>query len=387
MDARLSDLVDNAHAQKIFDLLQHKGFEARFIGGCVRDALLQRPLTDIDIATNATPDQVMETFSPHGIKIIPTGIAHGTVTAVIEKQHFEITTLRRDIETDGRHAQIAFSNDWKVDAERRDFTVNALSLDGSGHIYDYYNGMDDLNNRSLRFIGNAAQRIQEDYLRILRYFRFLSVLGWDYIDAEALQSCTELAAHLAKLSRERIQGELYKLLAGKNSVPVASLLQQHKILHGLKITNLDTEALAGLVTLEKRHAETDPLRRLIALTGSYVEAYLGKLIIITRNDRKRLEALARIQEHQYWKLEKLLYFYGIQAVKDFYFLRKPSLDFSIIQNWKKPQFPLKAAEIMHLGNGPGPLLGKILKEAEIYWVDRNFKPDKEELIACAASVL
>src|SRR5215470_14951797 len=242
------------------------GDPARFVGGCVRDALLGRPVADIDIATPAPPDRVLALLARAGIRALPTGIAHGTVTALADRRHFEITTLRHDVSTDGRRAVVAFTADWAADAARRDFTINALFCDAEGRVYDHVGGLADLAARRVRFVGDARTRIREDVLRLLRFFRFYAQLGVPPPDEAALAAAGELAPLLPLLSGERVRAELLRLLASPDPAAVLRLMQAHGVLAHLLPPGLDLDRLAGLVAVEQRVAgAADPLRRLAAL--------------------------------------------------------------------------------------------------------------------------
>lgn len=370
MDPRLSPLLNNAKAKKVFDALE--GYETRFVGGCVRDALMGRNIADIDLATTAFPEQVIARLKARNIPVIPTGIDHGTVTAIIDKTPFEITTLRKDVATDGRHATIEFSNNWKEDALRRDFTINAISLDPQGQLYDYFDGKQDIEKRHLRFIGNASQRIQEDYLRILRFFRFSSVLDWFIHEDENLQACIALASQIKTLSRERVQSELYKLLTGPGCIRVVKLMVKEKILQ-LFIPHTDLQRFENLVTIEY---QPDGFRRMIALAGWQENP---EFIVLSKENKKTLENLRKL-ENTTWPIEKTLYFFGKNTGWDHYYLQNQQLDTAIIANWEQPVLPLKAEDIFHLTNGPGILVGQKLKQAELYWVDHNFTPNRQELL-------
>jgi poly(A) polymerase len=369
------ELLAHKDALVIIDLLAQQGYETRFVGGCVRDALLKRDLGDIDLASTALPDQVIRILSDNHINVIPTGIDHGTVTAVINKIHFEITTLRKDIATDGRHATVEFSDDWELDARRRDFTINALSVDRHGQLFDYCNGQKDLETKTLRFIGDAEARIQEDYLRILRFFRFASVLDWPIQEDENLQNCIALAFNLSSLSRERVQSEVYKLLLGRGVKRIVEVLNTHKIL----FRHFAIERFNTVVDLEIQHHEEDPLRRLIALIGWDDVSNLEKFIVLTRQNRKRLEQL-KILQNSNESLDAALYYYGVETVKDFYYLCDYTIDYIQIQNWEKPVFPLKADIVIQALQLEGPALGDALKRAERHWVAQQFKPMAEELL-------
>lgn len=371
MEMRLSPLLDDPGARKIFAALA--GFETRFIGGCVRDALLGHEINDIDLATTALPSDTMRLLIENGISVIPTGIDHGTVTAVINHVPYEITTLRRDVATDGRRAVIAFSTDWREDALRRDFTINALSADAEGRLYDYTEGQRDLTARQLRFIGDAEQRIREDMLRILRFFRFASVLDWPI--ADGLAACTALAGGLRDLSRERIQSELYKLLLGDGVLRVVETMIETGVLQAL-IENPDFDRF------EKSLSQPEAFRRLLALAGWRQDP---GFIVLSRDQKKRLQALRKL-ENSDWDLKKILYFFGQETAWDYLLLIKQGGDYAAIDTWIKPVFPLKAEDVFFLTNGPGIAVGEKLKQAENHWVDRDFKPGKQDLLDFLPSI-
>jgi poly(A) polymerase len=250
--------------------LASAGGEARFVGGCVRDALLGRPVTDVDIATHEPPERVMNLLSRAGIKAVPTGIKHGTVTAVVGRKHFEITTLRRDVETYGRHARVEYTNDWAADAARRDFTMNALFCSIDGTVYDPFGGLADLQARRVRFVGDAEARIREDVLRLLRFFRFYAHYGAPPPDAEALAACRKLAPLLPTLSGERVCGETLKLLRAADPAGVIALMREEGVLLQILPEATNIARLRALVTVEgitPRDLVTraDPIRRLAAL--------------------------------------------------------------------------------------------------------------------------
>ncbi|MGE4220379.1 MAG: CCA tRNA nucleotidyltransferase, partial [Alphaproteobacteria bacterium] len=251
--------------QRVMRALAEGGAGARFVGGCVRDALLGRPIRDIDIATDGSPERVTAILAAAGIKVVPTGFAHGTVTAVVDHRGFEITTLRVDVETFGRHARVAFTDDWVADAARRDFTFNAMSLETDGTLHDPFGGEADLRARRVRFVGAARQRIEEDVLRLLRYFRFHAHYGAPPPDAEALDACRAMAPRLPDLSAERVAAELMKLLAAPDPVPVLRLMRAEGVLARVLDEARDLARLARMVRID---AAADPLRRLAALLPS-----------------------------------------------------------------------------------------------------------------------
>src|SRR5579863_1600834 len=216
--------------RRLLRALARNGVSARFVGGAVRDAVLGRPVSDIDLATPVPPERIQEILEAAGIKVVPTGIAHGTVTAVVPPRHFEITTLRIDVEPQGRRARVAFTDDWRADALRRDFTINALSLDPQGNLFDYVGGIADAKARRVRFVGDAETRIREDVLRLLRYYRFQAQLGFKRADRAARAACRALAPLLPTLSAERVWSELRKLLAAPDPLPVLRMMRRDGVL-------------------------------------------------------------------------------------------------------------------------------------------------------------
>jgi len=251
------------------------GAVARFVGGCVRDAVLGRAVKDIDLATTDEPKTVIEKLERAGLKAVPTGIAHGTVTAVAEKQPFEITTLRRDVETDGRHATVAFTDDWIADAARRDFTFNAMFCDADGTLYDPFDGRVDLESGRVRFVGDAKKRIEEDVLRLLRFFRFTAWVGHPPHDVEAVAACREFAPKLVTLSGERVRNELLKLLAAPDPLPALALMDELDVTRHV-IANPRDDRLRRLAAMIALEAETgDPIPRLAAIVADGVAAEPG----------------------------------------------------------------------------------------------------------------
>lgn len=372
-----SALLKNATAKNLLDFYAQNGHEARFIGGCVRDALLNRSIVDIDLATTIAPQDNFDLLQKNGIRAIPTGLDHGTLTVLVDDQKFEVTTLRKDVETDGRHAAVSFTDNWEADAKRRDFTINALSLDRNGRLYDYCNGLKDIKTKTLAFIGDPEHRIQEDYLRVMRYFRFLSVLDWDSQDDASLKACIKFSANLSKLSRERVQGELFKTMLGKKCVPVITKMAEHGILSSL-IPNLNKESFKDLVEMENEYKQPDALRRLIALSGSTDVTSLDQIIVLTGRDKKRLQALQGLQLSM--TLFEQLYYSGRQAVLDDRLLRGQTDDLVKILSWQAPVFPLRADDIISLGHSAGSMIGGLMKKAECFWVQNNFQPSRIDLL-------
>jgi poly(A) polymerase len=370
----MKKLLADPNVQKLFRIFDLERYQIRLVGGCVRDALLNRPIGDKDLATNAQPQQVINLLTKYAIRAVPTGIAYGTVTAVMDGKHYEITTLRRDVSTDGRRAVVAFSDSWQEDAARRDFTINAISLDSKGNIFDYFDGQADLKKKTLRFIGKAEQRMEEDLLRVLRYFRFAAQLDWKLNDKKTLALCKKMARKMEILSRERIQSELYKILSAKGAARVIKQLSDLKIL-GRK---LNVARLKKVISIEK---EPDAFRRLIALCDKWNVAWLHDIAVLSNIQKKRLDAVCALAAAKKIPLTHQLYYYGAETVTDFVILSGKKENLAKIKKWKKPSFPLRAQDIMELAGGAGPELGRILKEAEAYWVKNNFRPTRKALIA------
>jgi poly(A) polymerase len=273
----------------VLDALTAGGATVRFVGGCVRDAVAGRLVKDIDLATPDSPDTVIALLEKAGLKAVPTGIEHGTVTAVAHGRPFEVTTLRRDVETFGRHARVAFTDDWVEDAARRDLTFNAMFCDADGTLYDPFDGREDLAAGRVRFVGEARRRIEEDVLRLLRFFRFFAWYGQPPADAEAIAACRELAPRLDNLSGERVQAELLRLLGAPDPMPALDLMAEHDVLtHMVPDARSDwRDRLAGLVALETALDEPSPVRRLAATVGGGAET-LAERLRLSRADRDRL---------------------------------------------------------------------------------------------------
>ncbi len=371
--------------------------EARFVGGAVRNALMRRPVDEIDIATPLPPDEVMSRLKSAGIGFVPTGLEHGTVTALVDGKPFEITTLRRDVSTDGRRAVVAFTKDWREDAQRRDFTMNALYASADGEVFDYVGGVADLNSGRVRFVGDPVTRIREDYLRILRLFRFHAWYGRGEIDAAALRAVAAEKTGLSKLSGERVQRELVKLLAADNPVPVLRSMAAVSVLSQILPGAVSLARLERLVALDSGNFfAPDPLLRLAALLppGESAANQVADLLKLSNADRERLVDLAGAREKivpylSVREVRKLLYRLGRQRFRDRVFLRwaEDARDntiswramLAVADAWERPQFPLTGRDVMAAGVPEGPLVGKILSEVEEWWVDSDFTDDRFSL--------
>jgi len=356
--------------------------QVRWVGGAVRDTLLGHAVEDIDAATLLEPAEVMARLKAAGIRTVPTGIEHGTVTALLPGGHVEITTLRHDVSTDGRRATVAFASEWQDDAARRDFTINALYADPvTLEVFDWFGGLDHLAQRTVRFIGDARQRIREDHLRILRYFRFQARFG-SALDAEAEAACTELAPTLKGLSRERVAMELLKLLALPDPAATVARMETLGVLPVVlpEAGNAGVERLTALVAEEARqHVGPDALRRMAALLPSdpkQADGAAARLRLSTAQ-RKRLGAAAGRQSDD---ARALAYRLGRESALDLLLLA--GNDIAPLSGWDIPIFPLKGGEIVARGVGAGPQVAKVLQAVERRWISEQFPPRErvEELL-------
>ncbi|MBB3980608.1 poly(A) polymerase [Sphingobium fontiphilum] len=370
-------------------LLNAEGDCARFVGGAVRDTLLGLPVSDVDIATTLPPEAVMPRLKDAGIKVVPTGIDHGTVTAIIGGAPVEITTLRRDVSTDGRRATIAYTDDWRQDAARRDFTINALYADPtSSAISDFFGGLADLQSRTVRFIGDARERIAEDHLRIMRYFRFLARYGGGDPDGESYTACREAANSLMALSRERIADELLKLLLVADPAPTLGMMVRGGILRAV-LPEIDEAGVArlGSLTAREHRARVEPsaVRRLAALVPQDVETadQIAARLKLSNKARKRM-ALALTPVGPAMSLAELAYRRGVEGTVDRWLLddaRDPA-SLAMLREWQKPAFEVGGGALIARGLAPGPDVARALREVEEQWIAEGFpKRDRLEQIA------
>lgn len=363
--------------------------QTMFVGGAVRNALLGKPVSDIDLATLYTPPQVIERLERAAIRYIPTGIDHGTITAVTEGRGFEVTTLRRDVETDGRRAVIAFTTDWAEDAARRDFTMNTLLADAQGHVYDPLGqGLSDLQAGRVVFVGEPSDRIAEDYLRILRFFRFHALYGRGAPDSAALAACHEAASHIAKLSRERVTQEMMKILGVDDPIPTLMLMFAHGVAKEFESAAFHQESFPAFCRLQNQHAAPDVLARLALLADKDV-ARAAKLVMLSNAQLKSLRAFISIAQDQRALDDKavrdLVYQNGAHTVKQMLLLRMAhegeSDDnralFQIADTFNPPKFPLTGQDVMDLGIKQGAQLGQLLSDAEQWWRAQDFVPDRQ----------
>lgn len=382
--------MEDPGAQAIVRALDVPAGATRLVGGAVRDALLGLPVSDIDLATRLQPDEVMRRLDAAGVKAVPTGIDHGTITAVAGGLVAEVTTLRRDVSTDGRRATVAFTEDWREDAARRDFTFNALSANPlTGEVFDYFGGADDLQRRHVRFIGSPLDRIAEDHLRILRFFRFHARFGEGAPDAGALQACAARANDLMALSRERIREELLKLLAVDDPEPTVRLMIAHGIFTPVLPELTDAAALAALAAAERAAGVTpDPLRRLAALLPSDADVAedVGRRLKLSNAGRKRLGvAAARSAADLARSPFALAYYLGAEGAADRLLLLGALAEkVRGLADWARPQLPVSGGSLIKRGVSPGPAVSGLLKLIETDWVAAGFPLDAasiEEIIS------
>ena len=361
----------------------------RYVGGAIRDDLLQLPVSDIDLATRIAPEEVIRRLEKAKIKAVPTGIDHGTVTAVSDGHPFEITTLRRDVSTDGRRATVAFTDDWQEDAARRDFTINALSADPeTGELFDYFGGLADLEQRHIRFIGDPLQRIAEDHLRILRFFRFHARFDAGEPDAAALEACTTRANDLMGLSRERIADELLKLLAVTDPSATVAIMLDRAILKPVlpEISVERLEDLKRLINTETAAAiEPDPLRRLAALLPHDVEIAeaVAARLRLSNKAKKRLACAAAVMEEPPLAVA---YRFGNQCAVDRLLLAGRAAEAAEVAGWHSPRLPIRGGQLIKRGLAEGPLVAKTLRRIEEDWVNAGF-PQGEEFERLVAKAL
>ncbi|KQM33640.1 poly(A) polymerase [Rhizobium sp. Leaf68] len=401
--------------QRIFSLLNADGGEARVVGGAVRNALMGMPVGDIDMATTLPPQDVVERAKDAGIKAMPTGIDHGTVTLVVDGEGYEVTTLRRDVTTDGRHAEVAFGTDWKEDAERRDLTINALYADASGEVIDLIGGLADIETKTVRFIGDAATRIAEDHLRILRFFRFFAYYGSGRPDADGLRASARAKDKLSTLSAERVWSEMKKLLSADDPSRALLWMRQAGVLAQIlpETEKWGIDSIHGLVATEQALGwRPDPMLRLASIIPPDAERVtaLSSRLRMSKNEAARLDQWAKAPAIDpslaETALDRLLYRQGVEGVKTRLKLALSSAraDMSAgeasmqkiaklptllarAEKFNKPSFPLSGADVLAAGLPPGPQVGEVLGELEAAWVDGNFAADRETLLSRLATKL
>lgn len=394
--------------QKLLAALSAGGEEARIAGGAVRNALMGEPVTDIDIATTSLPGETMRRAEAAGFTAVPTGYEHGTVTVVAEGRAIEVTTLRADVETHGRHATVSFGRDWRADAERRDFTINALYAEADGTVVDLVGGLADVESRTLRFIGDAETRIREDYLRILRFFRFFAWYGTGRPDAEALKACARLKGGLERLSAERVWSELKKLLAAPDPSRALLWMRQTGVL-AIVLPESDKwgiDALPGLIETEGANGwPADPLLRLEAIVPPETDrvSQMAERLKFSRAEAARLERWAETSlppaDLSRPSFRKLLYRADRQGMEDrlklalaaartraqqdqaaFAEARGYTRLLKELSNWARPVFPLGGKDLVAIGMRPGRRVGVLLARLEEEWVESGFTLTRDALI-------
>ena len=386
--------------------LTAQGQNVRFVGGCVRDAILGRVIKDIDLATPDPPETVSELLKVAGISAIPTGIAHGTITAVADHQHFEITTLRRDAVTFGRHAQVEYVDDWRIDAERRDLTINAIYCNPDGKLYDPTGGRADLAAGRIRFVGDPEVRIREDYLRILRFFRFLAWYGRSTRDDAAVQSCARLAPEMSVLAGERVASELLGMLAAPDPVPVFELMIRHEILAALTPELRDVDRLRALCGFDRAVGLVDPLRRFSSLIAGNAETVttIGDRLNLSNQQRRRLLNATRTDDLVSVNMDRkaaraALYRLGNETFADLALLAFADQGGDITWNtqrakkllayagsWLVSPMPISGQDLLALGFPEGPDLGRLLTALDTWWVENDFAPDRNAMLARAVQL-
>lgn len=384
-------------ARRVMDALEtSRPGCARYVGGCVRNALLSAPVADIDIATQLVPDEVTQVMRAAGVAVHPTGIEHGTLTVVADHQRFEVTTLRRDVETDGRRAVVAFTLDWEEDAQRRDFRINALYADRDGNIFDPTGGgLDDLAARRIVFVGNPETRIREDYLRILRFFRFYAWYGREALDADGLAACARLRAGLAGISVERIWMETKKLCAAVQPVPAVEAMQAAGVMAQIFPEARGLDLLRKLVALEQVEGWTpDPMLRFLSLfwKDAVATRAIANRLKLSNDERCRIiwpaedetPISAGMTPHD---IRAAVYRVGPQVVADCAKLAlAESADPALVdlirlaESWPKPVMPVTGADLIARGFAPGPAMGEALRKAESAWIASDFTLNADQLL-------
>ena len=375
-----------AQAAKVIFSLLGRG-NVYFVGGCVRNAVIDQEVTDLDMATIFRPEDTMQKLEQGGVRVVPTGIDHGTVTAVIDETPIEITTLRKDVETDGRRALVAFSKDWKEDSQRRDFTMNTLLADDQGQVFDPLGvGLSDLKAGQVVFVGEPSARIAEDHLRILRFFRFHALYGQGGADPQALKACAEAAPKVLDLSKERITQELFKILSHEDPAPTLDLMFENGVLKLPVFEEYDSKIFSALCFFQKRYGLASLSSRLLLLGN--VEG-LNDLLLIPKIFQKDIQAILKAMEMQSLKTEHAtkhaLYKCGrvptaqalmLQLATDKVANQDAPAAIDLIQNWDIPNFPISGEELIAKGFRPGPALGAELERLEEEWISSGFRDNR-----------
>lgn len=382
--------------QRVMESLMRDGGDARFVGGCVRDALVNRKVIDIDIATPLKPEEVIARLQTDKIAVVPTGLKHGTVTAVCDGRPFEITTLRRDAATYGRHADVIFTDDWRVDAARRDFTFNALYATMEGDVHDFFGGIEDLRIGRVAFIGDAEERIREDVLRILRFFRFYAHLGRGDADAAALAACEKLSDLIPRLSAERVRTEVLKLLESPRAADVWQLMMEHRIVTRFLPEATNTQRLSRLIALEDKYQSHGfIMRRLAAVLDVTVQGIIdiSDDLRLSREQTQQLLALFEPSFEVTLRMDEkttrhAVYKLGNDVVRSLLLLRAAASgteeNLREIYGWatafRVPRFPLVGNDVLAMGIPPGPEVGRVLADVEDWWASQDFAPGRTKCL-------
>lgn len=383
LDPAQHSWLRDAGLRAIFAALKAAGAEARVVGGAVRNSMLGVPVSDLDLAANVPPERAEAALAQAGIKSVRTGFDHGTITAVVAHRGYEITSLRRDIATNGRHAEVAYTDVWQDDAARRDFTMNALYVDSDSRVYDYHHGLDDLRAGVVRFIGDAGERIAEDYLRILRFFRFHAAYGRGAMDAAGLTACTVAAPLLGLLSRERVTQEFKKILLVRDPVPVLEIMRTHDIVPQIVPVDLRIERFAALLQLDR--AVEFPVRLASLLpTDVLLEPVLRSALRLSAVELRDVMALCDPDKSvPPQDLPRALYHRGAEYCRARLLVQAAAgmkLDLAAglaqIAAWRQPAFPLTGDDLQALGIAPSPRMGEILRAVEEWWLVGGFVADK-----------
>lgn len=395
----INKIIRDKKFLKLFRAVENHGGALRFVGGAVRDVLAGIEGFDLDLATDLSPEELVEACGEHGLKTVPIGIKFGTVGVIIDNNILEVTSLRKDVKTDGRHAEVEFTADWEVDASRRDLTINAVYADEKGNVFDYYNGIDDLEKGRIRFIGSPTQRIKEDYLRILRFFRFHSKFAKTPIDKKALAACIENKDGLKNLSMERIRDEMFKILLTENSGQTIKIMAENDILgYVLPATSeKGFEHLDFLLNLVKKHnLAKDALRRLFVIYNPD-EALANNMVTRMKFSRIQRQRFMSWAETDFTledfadeeRLTRMIYYHGKEFARDKLLLVEAlSLNelpntaeiLKFIEDMIMPIFPIRGKDVLDAGVSDNRLIGDILDKLEQVWIVSAFSLTRDELL-------
>ncbi len=394
----IDNLISTPNVLKLFRVVEAHGGVLRFVGGAVRDAIAGIKGFDLDLATDLSPDELVEACEENGLRTIPIGIKFGTVGVLIDNQVLEVTSLRKDVKTDGRHAEVVFTSDWNEDASRRDLTINAVYADEKGNVFDYYNGVDDLEKGIVRFIGSANQRIKEDYLRILRFFRFYSIFGKAPIDRKALEACKENRDGLKQLSMERIRDELFKLFLTPKVVETLQIMYDNEILSYVFPDTHYLEELDFLVnTIDVKDLPNAPLRRLFILYNPNTALAENLAARLRMSNKQREDFVSWAKHHPFFEelleeksLRRLTYLHGNDFCRDKLILLS-ALNRRVLPDLKQrlahiaqisiPEFSVKGRDVIAAGIKDNRKIGEVLNELEQIWIDSDFSLSHGELLA------